>query len=243
MLSRGRALWNCPLLRRMSTSANATPPHASERPQQPPPPRLRNPDHIANTGVEEESTYVLTLRTDHDFHQRMINLRRLYFPPQMNKIEAHITFFHALPGSQLDTIISDLLALSPTLSPFSLRTLEPMRLSNGVALNVKSKEADSIFNTLKQKWGPAGADFLSKQDQYFRAHYTIQNKANKDVVLRTWEEVKGHFRCDEGTVIGLTLYEYLAGGYWKFQRHFDFADSSVPAMSSADFAPLGGPSS
>ena len=203
------------------------------------PPFPRNPDHIANTGVEEESTYVLTLRTDPEFHKRIENLRKLYFPPQLNKIGAHITLFHALPGSKLDTITSDLLAFTPLRTPFPIRTLEPTKLAYGVALNAKSREADGIFGALKEKWGPTGGDFLSKQDQHFKAHYTIQNKATKEVALATWEEVKDGFRSDEGTAIGLTLYQYLKGGRWKFQRHFDFAKLPVPAFSSVNFPKLG----
>ena len=238
MVSRTCLLRSFPNLSKMSLNTSAAPvqvPQSHERS----PSRLQNPDHIANTGIEEESTYVLTLRTDPDFHKRINNLRKLYFPAHLNKIGAHITLFHALPGSQLDTITSDLLAFTPLRTPFPIRTLEPMKMAYGVALNAKNRDADGIFSALKETWGPMGGDFLSKQDQHFKAHYTIQNKATKEVALATWEEVKDGFRGDEGTAIGLTLYQYLKGGHWKFQRHFDFAKSTVPAFSSSDFPALG----
>ena len=174
---------------------------------------------------------MLTLRTDRDFHQRINALRKQYFPPQRNRIGAHITLFHALPSSHLQAIASDLQSTACSNMPFTIQTQEPLRLSHGVALNATHKQADEIFNTLKQKWGPAGANFLSKQDHRFKAHYTIQNKAERDVAQSTWEKVREGFKRDEGRAIGLTLYKYLRGGYWKFQRHFDFADSvSIPSF-------------
>lgn len=91
-----------------------------------------------------------------------------------------------------------------------------------------------------RKWGPAGADFLSKQDQQFKAHYTIQNKVEKDVAQHTWEEVRDRFKSDYGRAIGFTLYQYK-DGHWRYQRTFDFLESPSPTMSSADFPPLGKP--
>lgn len=223
----------------MSTSASLS---ATENtPNQcPSPPRPRDPNHIPNTGFDEESTYVLTLTTNREFHQRINDLRKQYFPPQLNKIGAHITLFHALPGSQLPTIIADLLDLASTQSSFSIKIIEPLKMSHGVALNAKNQEAHRLWNSLMQKWGPAGADFLSKQDQSFRAHYTIQNKAEKDVAQKAWEEVKDRFKSDEGEAIGFTLYRYMKGGYWRYQRTIDFTKSVPPAMSSNDFPTLGG---
>ena len=209
--------------------------------QRQPSPRPKNPDHIANTGIEEDSTYVLTLRTNREFHERINHLRKQHFPPQLNKIGAHITLFHALPGSQLTTIISDIISLVHTESSFTMRTSEPIKMSYGVALNANSQDARRLWDILAQKWGPTGADFLSKQDQHFKAHYTIQNKAEKDVAQKSWEEVKENFRSDQGRAIGFTLYKYLKGGYWRYQRTFDFKEETPPHMSSADFPPLGNP--
>ena len=216
---------------------------AAEPIQREPSPRLRDPNHIPNTASEEESTYVLTLRTDHAFHQRINDLRKQYFPPRLNKIGAHITLFHALPGSQLESILTDISAVTHKHSPFPVSTHEPMRMSHGVALSAKNAKANEVFNDFKQRWGPADADFLSKQDQSFRAHYTIQNKAEKEVADKSWEEVRNNFKRDHGQAIGLTLYQYMKGGRWKFKSHFDFARPAVPAApvvgSSADFPPLG----
>ena len=114
-------------------------------------------------------------------------------------------------------------------------------MSHGVALDANNQEAHRLWDTLVRKWGPAGADFLSKQDQQFKAHYTIQNKVERDVAQHTWEEIRDRFKGDEGQAIGFTLYQYKKDGHWRYQRAFDFAELPRPPMSPADFPPLGKP--
>ena len=227
----------------MSTAAYA--PKTQEKTtlvaQPPPSPHIQNQDHVANTGIDEDSTYVLTLRTNREFHERINDLRKQYFPAQLNKIGAHITLFHALPGSQLGPIISDILEIANTQQGFEIQTIRPLKMSHGVALDANNQDAHRLWDTLVRKWGPAGADFLSKQDQQFKAHYTIQNKVEKDVAEKTWEEARAQFKSDEGRAVGFTLYKYMKGGHWRYQRTFDFAESLVSTMSSVDFPPLGNP--
>ena len=210
----------------------------AQRPLWPP---IKNPDHVANTGIEEDSTYVLTLRTNREFHERINDLRKQYFPAQLNKIGAHITLFHALPGSRLESIVSHLLEIVQTQQGFPIQIIKPIKMSHGVALDANNQEAHRLWDTLVRKWGPSGADFLSKQDQQFKAHYTIQNKVEKEVARHTWEEISDRFKGDEGQAIGFTLYQYKKDGHWRYQRAFDFAESPRPPISSADFPPSGNP--
>ncbi len=78
-------------------------------------------------------------------------------------------------------------------------------------------EAGEIFERLREKW----AGFLSKQDQSFRAHYTVQNKVEKEVAERTLQEVRGTFVGEDGVVGGLVLYRYDKG-FWRDARDFEF---------------------
>lgn len=78
-------------------------------------------------------------------------------------------------------------------------------------------EAGEIHERLREKW----AGFLSKQDQSFRAHYTVQNKVEKDNAERTLQEVRGTFRGEEGGLGGLVLYRYDRG-FWRDEREFEF---------------------
>lgn len=177
----------------------------------------RNPNHVANTGQDEES-YVLALLTDKAHHQRMTGLRNKYFPPHINKLEAHIALFRALPGSRLSQITEDLQTVTQNQRKFQIIANKPFRLGHGIGINVQKSAAEDIFQELKLKWG----SFLSKQDQSFAAHYTVQNKVDsQQEVDRALSELKESFQQSEGTAEGLALYRYVKG-YWKDRKDFLF---------------------
>ncbi|KAH9810903.1 2'-5' RNA ligase superfamily [Teratosphaeria destructans] len=67
------------------------------------PRRSPSPRQRPWTASEEDEVYVLTLQTNKPHHHRMTQLRDKYFPETINKLEAHLTLFHALPGSKLES--------------------------------------------------------------------------------------------------------------------------------------------
>jgi len=177
----------------------------------------RQADHTPNTADPESAVYILALRTDTAHHTRITALRTQYFPPNLNKLEAHIALFRALPGSHLPAITTDIHELVASQPPFPIKATKPFQLGHGVAIHVHAPEAGEIHERLREKW----AGFLSKQDQSFRAHYTVQNKVEKDVAERTLQEVRGTFRGEEGVVRGLVLYRYDRG-FWRDKGEFEF---------------------
>ena len=178
---------------------------------------VRRDDHIANTAHEEEESYILTLRTDPSHHQRITALRTQYFPAKLNKLSAHIALFRALPGSQLAVIEADISALAEKQHSFPIATGKAFLLGHGVAIDANVPPARGIYDGLKEKW----AGFLSKQDKSFKAHYTIQNKAEDGVPQRTLEELREKFEGSQGLVDGLSLYRYDRG-YWRHMKDFMF---------------------
>lgn len=180
----------------------------------------RNPDHVANTGQDEQS-YVLALLTDNNHHKQMTSIRNKYFPSHINKLEAHVAMFRALPGSQLPRVTEDLQEVTQKHAKFSIIADKPFRLGHGIGIRVQKSAAEDIFQDLKSRWGP----FLSKQDHSFSAHYTVQNKVDSPKeVDRAFAELKDSFHRSEGTVEGLALYRYVKG-YWKDKKEFRFKDS------------------
>ncbi|KAL8931952.1 MAG: hypothetical protein Q9216_007014 [Gyalolechia sp. 2 TL-2023] len=168
----------------------------------------RRADHTPQTAQPESETYILTLNTDEAHHKAVTALRNQHFPTHLNKLSAHIALFRALPGSELPTIQDAIEDLVQKYNSFQISTGKPFSLSHGVGLEADVKPAQEIFRTLKARWSP----FLSKQDQSFRAHYTIQNKVeDQKVVEKTLEEVQQSFRGSTGTVTGLSLYLYERG--------------------------------
>lgn len=178
----------------------------------------RQADHTPNTADPESEVYILALRTDTAHHERMTALRKQYFPINLNKLDAHVALFRALPGSQLTTISADINDLAKSQTPFTITATKPYQLGHGVAIHVHAPEAGDIFKKLRGRW----AGFLSKQDQSFQPHYTIQNKVEKEVAERTLQEVRETFHGSDGQVGGLSLYRYDKG-FWRHRRDFEFA--------------------
>ncbi|KAL8919747.1 MAG: hypothetical protein Q9208_006613 [Pyrenodesmia sp. 3 TL-2023] len=191
----------------------------------------RRADHTPQTSQPESETYILALDTDEAHHRAVTALRNQHFPPKLNKLSAHIALFRALPGSELARIESAIQDLTHHQRPFPISTGKPFLLSHGVGLEVHVAPAQDIFGTLKAQW----QGFLSKQDQSFRAHYTIQNKVeDKEEVQKTLQEVQRNFAGSTGTVTGLSLYLY-ARGYWKLKQVYAFAEETD--LGSATVAP------
>lgn len=201
----------------------------------------RHADHIPQTAHPETSTYILALHTSPTHHKTITALRNQYFPTHLNKLSAHIALFRALPGSELPKIQTSIQDLVLQYHPFAITTGKPFLLSHGVGLEADVKPAGEIFRRLKGQW----SSFLSKQDQSFRAHYTIQNKVDdKDVVEKTLEEVRGSFAGSTGMVTGLGLYLYDRG-YWRLKHIYELSEeeeqkgpSAMEKTSDADWPAL-----
>ncbi|GAB7350456.1 hypothetical protein MBLNU459_g1059t1 [Dothideomycetes sp. NU459] len=186
--------------------------------------RSPSPSHVPQTASPEASVYVLTLLTDAKHHQTLTSMRKRYFPPRLNKLDAHITLFHALPGSKLDEAIKPTLRdVSQKTPPFSILAAKPFRLNKGIAIGIpKSQGGDDarkVHAQLKEAW----VDFLSQQDAGgFAAHYTIMNKVDdQKEVQRAFEEVDGQWTGCQGTVQGLSLFRYDTG-HWVHAENFHF---------------------
>lgn len=156
----------------------------------------------------QQPSYVLVLLTDPE-HQRFMNsLRNTYFPAAINKIEAHLTLFHALPGSKLETdIIPAIEDVVQHTAPYRVKATRPFHLSKGVGLAVADdidfpKNGDKSRNTtneLHAKLRDGWKTFLSKQDSGKLAlHYTAMNKVNdQNTRERAFHELSESFRKGE----------------------------------------------
>lgn len=188
------------------------------------------PSHIPKTSPRnqnQEPVYVLTLLTDPGHQNRMTALRKKYFPPKLNKLGAHLTLFHALPESKLEsTIIPTIQHVVSSRQPFPINATKPFRMKHGIAISVPAHQggaqAQEVHRALLQSW--EGEGWLSEQDSGgMRAHYTIMNKVDdEDEVGRAMEEMAGSWKGDRGTVKGVGLWRYEKG-YWKWVEGFEFA--------------------
>lgn len=188
--------------------------------------RSPSPAHVPVTETEDESVYVLTLLTDPQLHKHLTAIRDKYFPRRINKLGAHLTLFHALPGSRLhDHILPTIQDVASQTSRFKVHAVKPFRLKHGIAISVAknsgTSQAQELHHALQQPWLKAG--FLSDQDQGgCRIHYTVMNKVDDEQEIEAaMEELQQDFRGDWGVAEGLGLWRYDKG-FWRWQRRFDF---------------------
>lgn len=137
-------------------------------------------------------------------------LRRAYYPPDRNRLPAHLTMFHALPPSaegEARSVLSRLALESPPRA--SIEGL--MDLGGGVAFRVVSEDLDRIRCDLADHFH----GLLGSQDRGgWRPHITIQNKVPPKEARALLARLQGDFRPRPLAISGLGLHRYL-GGPWE----------------------------
>lgn len=222
---------------RNTTHHRTTPPPPSPRRHRHP----NNPDHIPNTAAAaatDQPVYVLTLTTTPSLTDPLTALRRSHFPRRLpgHQHPAHLTLFHALPGSELPTVTSALAELcAAQRGPLGLATGKAFRMRHGVGISVADGEggggkqaARNLHAELQRRWWA----FLSPQDRRpWRPHWTVQNKAAGEAAVEAaMEDVRDGFRGAEGLATGCALWRYEEDGGWAFERGFDFGGDKQPML-------------
>ncbi|PNS16642.1 hypothetical protein CAC42_4606 [Sphaceloma murrayae] len=187
--------------------------------------REKDPSHQPKTSTENEEMYILTLRTDKNLHETMTNLRSKHFPPKLNHLDAHITLFHALPKSKLDShVIPAVKEVTQATTKFELGATTPFKLKKGIAIGMPKDHGGNASRDLHSKLVRKWSDFLSQQDFSFQAHYTIMNKVeDREHIDEAFRDVKDGWKACFGTAEGITLYRYHPSA-WHWQADFDFQD-------------------
>ncbi len=147
--------------------------------------------------------------------------RQMYFPPARNVIPAHVTLFHALPGTLIDTVTAEL--QNTTCQPvFSIDVTGLRFLGNGTAYRLESAQLLLLRAQLAARF----ANVLTPQDaQRFQPHITIQNKVPALQAKQLYEQLTRGFAPFTVTAISLTLWHYR-GGPWDLAAQFKFEDSA-----------------
>ena len=137
-------------------------------------------------------------------------LRRQYFPPERNYLQAHLTMFHALPPSAEAEARARLSSLASLPAPRA-RVAGLMDLGGGVAFRIVSDDLDRVRGELAE----AFHGLLSAQDSAgWRPHVTIQNKVAPKVARELRAALERSFQERPLAISGLGLNRYL-GGPWE----------------------------
>ena len=173
--------------------------------------------------LQDDAPLIVTAHLDATGFAALDQLRHRYFPARLNKIPAHISLFHQLPGAEEASVIATARAAADRTRSFDLRSLGPRSLGRGVALAYESADLVALRSGLAKQW----ADWLTAQDrQGFRPHVTIQNKVEPALARALLATLQG-VTPPPCRVEGVTIWRYL-GGPWERVATCLFADIAGP---------------
>lgn len=153
---------------------------------------------------------LITAELPRDVFAWVDGLRRRHFPPERNKLRAHVTLFHALPPSVEDEV-RRLLAGHARAAPPPARIAGIMPLGGGTAFHIVSEAMSAIHAALAE----ALHGVLTAQDRAKRKlHVTVQNKVTAAEARALQAELARDFAPRDFAFAGLSLHRYL-GGIWE----------------------------
>ena len=169
-----------------------------------------------------EEPLIVTARLDEVASDWFEDLRRAHYPPERNRVPAHLTLFHALPGREETAIARALEAACRSAAPMAVEVRGPWSLGRGVAYRMRSAELEALRAGLAEAFAP----WLTAQDRAtFRPHVTVQNKADPEDAKRLLERLQLEFEPFQVWAEGLHVWRYL-GGPWTPTARLDFSRDS-----------------
>ena len=144
-------------------------------------------------------------------------LRRAHYPPERNRVPAHLTLFRQLPPSAEAELHRRLAAAAA--SPPPRATLAGIiDLDGGTALRVDSEELEEIRADLAD----ALHGLLTPQDQApWRGHVTVQNKVEPRAARLLQAELRARFQPRPLAIRALASWHYRDGP-WQPLRTYPF---------------------
>lgn len=137
-------------------------------------------------------------------------LRQAHFPPERNRLRAHVTLFHALPPSVEGELVQVLKSLARRRPP-EARTAGLMKLGGGTAIALDSPEMVDLHAEIAARMH----GLLTRQDaQPLRLHVTIQNKVSSAQAQALQRDLAGTLQPRSFRFRGFGLYAWEEG-LWR----------------------------
>ncbi len=169
-----------------------------------------------------DAALIVTAHLDAASFAVLDGLRRRHFPAALNRIPAHVSLFHKLPGREAASVAATIAAACDGAASFDLDPTGFRSLGGGVAIAYAAVELSRLRDTLARTWGV----WLSAQDrQAFKAHVTIQNKVPAQTARGLLAAMRDACEPPVCRVEGLDLWRYRDGP-WEPVETFLFADAA-----------------
>lgn len=140
--------------------------------------------------------------------------RQQHFPPALNRIPAHLSLFHALPGD--DTTRHILQTSAAGCPAFPLHVDGVRSMGRGVMYTLTAPPLMRLHRTLADQF----RTFLTPQDkQPLKPHVVVQNKVEPAEAKALLAVLGAQFQPRTATAVSLDWWEYL-GGPWRLLEQF-----------------------
>jgi hypothetical protein len=137
-------------------------------------------------------------------------LRRAHYPPEKNRLRAHVTLFHALPPSA-ENEVRRLLAELAKQAPPEARITGVWDMGGGTAFDVASDGMAALHAEMAERFH----GLLGWQDQReLRLHITVQNKVKPGTAKVLQAELRAAFEPRTFRFRGFGLYAWDEG-LWR----------------------------
>ncbi|NJB85625.1 hypothetical protein GGR26_001370 [Lewinella marina] len=146
-------------------------------------------------------------------------LRRRFFPPERNYLDAHLTLFHHIPPGIRGAFLHAAADACAGLPPVPVEIRPPFLLGRGVAYAVASDGLRHLRSRLVEQFSPS----LTAQDlnSWGRPHLTVQNKVAPEDAHRLLRRLQPRFTPCHIALKGLSCHTY-DGGPWSLITHLPF---------------------
>ena len=154
---------------------------------------------------------IVTAQVDADADALFNRRRQQFYPPALNRVPAHLTLFHQLPGAHEADIVAGVAAAAAVPPVFEVTVAGLMMLGHGVAYRITSETLIAFRSRLAAQFG----GWLTGQDrQGFRPHVTVQNKVRVETARGTRAILERDFVPFPARIEAVQLWHY-AGGPWQ----------------------------
>ncbi|MCJ2049012.1 2'-5' RNA ligase family protein [Methylobacterium sp. J-070] len=165
---------------------------------------------------------ILTLAFDEPTLARFDGERRRYFPEALNRIPAHATLFHHLPGDRERGVIEAITALARTVPAPDVVVTGLRFTGRGVAYVLESESLATFRARLAREFG---ASLTAQDRQGWRPHVTVQNKVSPDAARALHADLSACFAPFHFTAPATLLWRYL-GGPWAPVARLPFGENA-----------------
>lgn len=162
--------------------------------------------------------FIVTAALPDDIFAWSDALRRAHFPPERNKLHAHVTLFHSFAPSLFEELRSYLPKIAREYAAPEAEITGLMDLGKGTAIALQSPDMLAIRAQIAEHF----SGMLTEQDKHApRLHITIQNKVTKEEARALQVQLAPTIEPRRFRFPALELHIYR-GGPWEFVKRCAF---------------------